>query len=57
MAKKASRRNRPNINKVRTRIHELAEEHGYEPQVLLSFAEFVNGGAFKAVEPSMQDLK
>ncbi|MEL6401763.1 MAG: J domain-containing protein [Cyanobacteria bacterium J06626_4] len=57
MAKKTTRRNRPNINKVRARIHELAEEYGYENQVLLSFAEFVNGGAFKAVEPSMQDLK
>jgi hypothetical protein len=56
--KKASARvKRPNINQVRAEIRTLAKTHGYDEQILLAFAEFVNGGAFKAVEPSMQDLK
>lgn len=52
-----SRTKRPNINQVRAKIRELAGQHQYDEQVLLTFAEFVNGGAFKPVEPSMQDLK
>lgn len=54
---KSTRKKRPNINKVRAKIYEIVQEHGYDEQLLLSFAEFVNGGAFKAVEPSMQELK
>ena len=60
MAKKSAtsaRKKRPDINKVRARIYELVQKHQYDEQVLLSFAEFVNGGAFKPVEPSMQELK
>lgn len=48
---------RPNVNQVRTKIRELAKEHQYDEQVLFSLAEFVNGGTFKAVEPSLQELK
>lgn len=60
MAKKAATSKpgkRPNVNQVRTKIRELAKEHQCDEQILFSFAEFVNGGAFKAVEPSMQELK
>lgn len=52
-----SRRKQPNINQVRSRIYELAKQHGYDEQVLLSFAEFVHGGAFKEVEPSITEIK
>mgnify|MGYP006274264849 CR=1 FL=1 len=54
---KSKRKKRPNINKVRARIYEIAQQHDYDEQVLLEFAEFVNGGQFKPVEPSMQELK
>jgi hypothetical protein len=54
---KSTRRKCPNINKVRAKIYEIVQEYGYDEQILLSFAEFINGGAFKAVEPSMQELK
>ena len=57
VASKSKRVRRPNINKVRAEIRDLAQEHGYEEQVLLKFAEFVNGQPFKAVEPSMKELK
>ena len=60
MAKKAassSLNKRPNTNQVKAKIYELVKEYDYDEKVLLSFAEFVNGGAFKPVEPSMQDLK
>ncbi|MGJ3249163.1 MAG: DnaJ domain-containing protein [Elainellaceae cyanobacterium] len=53
----SKRKTRPNINQVRAKIRELAQDHNYDEQILLRFAEFVNGGAFKPVEPSMQDLK
>lgn len=51
------RKKRPNGNQVRARLRELAQEHKYDEQILLNFAEFVNGGAFEVVEPSMQELK
>lgn len=60
MAKKTSspkKKARPNGNQVRAKIREMASEHGYAEEVLLGFAEFVNGGVFKPVEPSMQELK
>ena len=53
----STRKKRPNINKVKAKIHEIVRAHGYDEQILLGFAEFVNGGTFKAIEPSMQDLK
>jgi hypothetical protein len=56
-SKSSPRKTRPDINKVRTEIRNLSQKYNYDEQVLLSFAEFVNGGAFKPVEPSMQDLK
>lgn len=60
MAKKATSSKpgkRPNLNQVRAKIRELAKAHQYDEQILLSFAEFVNGGAFKPVEPGLQELK
>jgi hypothetical protein len=54
---KNTRNERPNFNAVRSRIRELAAEHNYEEQVLLSLAEFVNGGEFKQLELKMQELK
>ncbi|PZV10955.1 MAG: molecular chaperone DnaJ [Leptolyngbya sp.] len=60
MAKKAASSKpgkRPNINQVRAKIRELAKDHQFDEQILFSFAEFLNGGAFKAVEPSLQELK
>jgi hypothetical protein len=53
----SKRKKRPNSNQVRAKIRELAEKHQYDQQILLCFAEFVNGGAFEVVEPSMQELK
>ncbi len=53
----STRIKRPNINQVRAQIRELAKQHDYDEQVLLSFAEFVNGGKFKEVEPSMNEMK
>lgn len=55
--KSKKRANRPNINKIRERIREISKEYNYNEEVLLSFAEFVNGQKFKLVEPSMQELK
>jgi hypothetical protein len=51
------RKKRPNANQVRAKIRELNQEYKYDEQVLLSLAEFVNGGAFEVVEPSLQELK
>ncbi|WP_448599670.1 J domain-containing protein [Thermoleptolyngbya sp.] len=48
---------RPNGNQVRAKIRAIAQEFNYDEQVLLDLAEFVNGGEFKPVEPSMQELK
>lgn len=53
----STRRKRPNWNQVRAKIRELALEYRYDEQVLRQFAEFVNGGAFPIVEPSMKELK
>jgi hypothetical protein len=53
----STRKKRPDINKVRAKIYSIVQEYQYDEQVLLGFAEFVNGGAFKPVEPSMQELK
>lgn len=55
--KSSKRKKRPNGNQVRAKIRELAQKYKYDEQILLSLAEFVNGGTFKAVEPSMQELK
>ncbi len=52
-----TRRKAPNINQVRAQIRQLAKQHGYDEQILLSFAEFVHGGKFKEVEPSMNEMK
>lgn len=60
MTKKAvsnKRKKRPNANQVRANIRELNLKYKYDEQILLNFAEFVNGGAFEVVEPSMQELK
>lgn len=58
MPKKVSARNkRPNINQVRAQIRSLCQNHRYDEKVLLEFAEYLNGGAFKPVEPSMAELK
>lgn len=51
------RAKRPNINQVRAQIRDLALNHQYDEQVLLEFAEFVNGAPFPVAEPSMNDLK
>jgi hypothetical protein len=48
---------RPNANQVRAKIRELSKGHGYDEQVLLTFAQFINAGEFKPVEPSMQEMK
>lgn len=48
---------KPNLNKIRARIYELVKDYRYDEEVLLAFAEFINGGKFKPVEPSMQELK
>jgi hypothetical protein len=56
-ASKSKAIKRPNANQVRVKIRELAQQYQYDEQVLLNLAEFVNGGEFKAVEPSMQELK
>lgn len=54
---KSKRVRRPNVNKVRAEIRDIAQQHGYDEQVLFQLAEFVNGQPFKAVEPSMKELK
>jgi hypothetical protein len=56
-APKRSSVKRPNLNQIRTKIRELATSHQYDAQVLLEFAEFVNGRPFKPTEPSLQELK
>jgi len=56
-SKKQNRRKPANINQVRAKILELSSAHNYDSQVLLSFAEFVHGGAFAPAEPSMNELK
>ena len=56
-SKSATRNKKPDLNKVRAKIRDLVQEYQYDEKVLLNFAEFVNGGAFKPVEPSMQELK
>lgn len=54
---KAKRLKRPNINQIREQIFHLSEQHGYSEEILLEFAEFINGGKFKPVELTMQQLK
>ncbi|MEM6503425.1 MAG: J domain-containing protein [Cyanobacteria bacterium P01_C01_bin.89] len=56
-ASKSKRVRRPNVNQVRAEVRRIAPLYGYDAQVLLEFAEFVNGRPFKAVEPSMTELK
>lgn len=55
--KTSNQRKPPNINKVRLQIRNLAKQYDYDEQVLLDFAEFVHGGKFKEIEPSMHELK
>jgi hypothetical protein len=55
--KKKTTVKRPNLNQVRAKIREICKANEYNEEIFLQFAEFVNGGAFKAVEPSMQELK
>ena len=58
MAKSQSTRiKRPNFNAVRGKVRELASAHSYDEQVLLSLAEFVNGGEFKQAELTLPELK
>ncbi|AMA09893.1 J domain-containing protein [Picosynechococcus sp. PCC 73109] len=54
---KSKRKTRPNINYVKEKIADIADKYNYDPRVLLEFAEYVNGGKFKPVELSMQQLK
>jgi len=54
---KSSRRKPANINQVKAKIRELAKQQGYDELTLLDFAEFVHGGKFKPMEPSINDLK
>lgn len=59
-AKKADsskRVKRPNINQIRARIRALSKDKAHDEGVLMDFAEFINGGAFKEIEPSMVELK
>ncbi|MGG6240216.1 J domain-containing protein [Nodosilinea sp. AN01ver1] len=56
--KKPSNRRKPaNISQIRAQIRKLASLHNYDEQVLLGFAEFVHGGKFKEIEPSLSELK
>lgn len=55
--KSTQRIKRPNGDQVRAKIRELTQKYNYDEQILLHFAEFVNGGAFPIVEPSLQNLK
>jgi hypothetical protein len=55
--KPANRRKPPNVNQVREQIRKLAKQYDYDEQVLLGFAEFVHGGKFKELEPSINELK
>ncbi|BAW97615.1 heat shock protein DnaJ-like protein [[Synechococcus] sp. NIES-970] len=48
---------RPNINYVKEKIAHIAAKYKYDPEILLEFAEYVNGGKFTPVELSMQQLK
>ena len=54
---KSPRRKPANINQVKARIRELAKQNGYDELTLLEFAEFVHGGKFKPMEPSLKELK
>ena len=56
-SKANKRKKKPNGNQVKAKIRELAQRYNYDEQVLFSLAEFVNGGTFKAVEPSLNELK
>lgn len=47
----------PDFNQIRAKIREVAKNNEYDEEILLSLAEFINGGAFKTIEPKMQDLK
>lgn len=55
--KTAPRRKPANINQVREKIRKLAKQHDYDERVLLDFAEFVHGGKFKELEPTINELK
>lgn len=48
---------RPNINQIKQKIADLSQAHGYDPGVLLGFAEYINGGKFKPAELKIQELK
>jgi hypothetical protein len=53
----SNRRKPPNINQVQAQIRQLAKQYNYDEQVLLSLAEFVHGGKFKEIEPTIGELK
>ena len=54
---KKAKRKPANINQVKARVRELAKQDGYDELILLEFAEFVHGGKFKPMEPSINELK
>ena len=53
----AARKKRPNLNQIRKEIRKISAEYDYDQSVLYKFAEYVNGGKFKELAPSMNDLK
>jgi hypothetical protein len=55
--KSAPRRKIPNFNQVRAEVRKVAQAHDYDEEVLLKLAEFVHGGKFAPVEPSMGEMK
>ncbi|WP_198805783.1 J domain-containing protein [Leptolyngbya sp. BL0902] len=56
-SKKSASSRIPDFNQIRAKIREIAKTNKYDEEILLSFAEFINGGEFKSIEPKMQDLK
>jgi hypothetical protein len=55
--KKRTKQKPPNINAIRERIHQIVSKYNYDAEILLEFAEFVNGGKFKPTELTMNELK
>jgi hypothetical protein len=53
----SARKKRPNVNQVRKEIRKVSIDYNYDELVLYKLAEYVNGGKFKEVAPSMNDLK
>lgn len=57
MSRTSKKRKKPNFNQVRQKIRQIAAEHSYSEDILLGFAEYINGGAFKLVKPKLAELK